>query len=110
MTQDQPFSKFSHIDGKIIAIISYFSIIGWIIALIMHGKKPSKLAAFHLRQTLGLVLTWVLLTFIPLIGWLLAFPILVLWAIGLYNAYEGKMQPLPYLGAFYQQSFNSLIE
>ncbi|TRX56778.1 DUF4870 domain-containing protein [Thalassomonas sp. M1454] len=110
MTQDELFSKFNKVDSKTIAVISYLSIIGWIIALLLHGKNPSKLAVFHLRQSLGFILTWVLLTFIPLIGWILALPVLALWCIGIYNAFEEKMLPVPFLGDFYQHSFNSLIE
>ncbi len=101
--------KFSQANGRTIAMISYFSIIGWVIALLMHGKNPSHLSAYHLRQTLGLLLTWVLLSFIPLIGWLLALPVLILWAYGLYYAFNERMLPIPILGDFYQQSFNSLI-
>lgn len=110
MTQDQLIKKFTNADGKTIAIIGYLTIIGWVLALIMHGKNPSALSAFHLRQMLGLILTWVILSFIPLIGWALAFPVLILWAIGLYNAFEGQIRPIPILGPFFQQSFNSLIE
>ena len=110
MTYDQINNKFTNADGRTIALISYLTIIGWILALLMHGNNPSKISAFHLRQTLGFLLTWVLLTFIPLIGWLLAIPVFVLWAIGLYNAYEGEMTPVPFIGEFYQQSFSTLIE
>lgn len=103
------FEKLSSASGRTIAVVSYFSIVGWVIALLMHGKNPSHLAAYHLRQMLGLILTWVLLSFIPLIGWLLALPVLVLWGYGVYYAFNARMLPVPILGDFYQESFNSLI-
>ncbi|WP_371372355.1 DUF4870 domain-containing protein [Thalassotalea aquiviva] len=102
--------KLTRADGRTIAVICYLSIIGWVIALIMHGNNPSRLSAFHLRQMLGLILTWVLLSFIPFIGWILALPVALLWLIGLFDAIKGRLYPIPILGEFYQQSFNTLIE
>ena len=39
-------------DGKMIAIISYFTLVGWIVAFVLHQQSSPKssLAAFHLRQ------------------------------------------------------------
>ncbi|WP_221932871.1 DUF4870 domain-containing protein [Thalassotalea sp. PS06] len=105
MIQQKPISK----HGKNVAIIAYFTLIGWIIALIMFGQKPTRLAAFHLRQSLGLFLTGVVLSFIPLIGWALVFPLLVLWVVGLIQACEGEAKPLPVVGNFYQQTLRHMI-
>jgi len=105
MIQQKPISK----HGKNVAIIAYFTLIGWIIALIMFGQKPTRLAAFHLRQSLGLFLTGVVLSFIPLIGWALVFPLLVLWVVGLVQACEGEAKPLPFVGNFYQQTLRHMI-
>ncbi|TKB44777.1 hypothetical protein E8M12_10760 [Thalassotalea mangrovi] len=105
MIQQKPINK----HGKNVAIIAYFTIIGWIIALLMFGQKPTRLAAFHLRQSLGLFLTGVVLSFIPLIGWILVIPLLVLWLIGLIQACEGEAKPLPMVGNFYQQTLRYVI-
>ena len=110
MTQYHLDDKAFKVDGKTIAIISYLSIIGWVVALLLHGNNPTSFAAFHLRQTLGLLLTWVLLSFIPIVGWILALPVLVLWAFGLYYAFDHQCKPVPVIGNFFEQSFNSLIE
>jgi uncharacterized membrane protein len=99
-------------DGKSIAIISYLTIIGWIIAYVMHGNNKTQLGAFHLRQSLFLMITgfavsilqWILI-FIPLLGWiisiLLYFVLLglfVLWIIGLIAAINGEEKEVPLLG------------
>ncbi|MEJ8843510.1 hypothetical protein WG954_14060 [Lacibacter sp. H375] len=99
------------LDGKSIAIISYLTIIGWIIAFVMHGNNKTQLGAFHLRQSLFLMLTgfgvsilqWVLIL-IPIIGWiisiLLYFVLLglfVLWIIGLIAAINGEEKEVPVL-------------
>ncbi|WP_068546447.1 DUF4870 domain-containing protein [Thalassotalea crassostreae] len=110
MTQAHFDDKTFKFEGRTIAILSYFTIVGWIAALILHSNNPTRLGAFHLRQSLGLFLTWVILSFIPVIGWLLAVAIIALWAIALYGAIESQEKELPYVGEFFQQSFNSLIE
>jgi uncharacterized membrane protein len=107
----------STMDGKSIAIISYLTIIGWIIAYVMHGNNKSQLGIFHLRQSLFLMLSgfsiaiaqWIFFL-IPIIGWiisiLLYFVLLglfVLWIIGLIAAINGEEKQVPVLGAKAQQ-------
>ncbi|KGJ99685.1 DUF4870 domain-containing protein [Thalassotalea sp. ND16A] len=110
MTQYHVDDKAFKADGKTIAIISYLTIIGWVVALVLHGNNPTNLAAFHLRQSLGLFLTWVVLSFIPIIGWIFALPVLILWGIGLYHAFHENITPVAVIGEFFQRSFNTLIE
>ncbi len=96
-----------------VALLAYITIIGFIIAIVMHGNKKTALGAYHLRQALGLFLTWfvgsMVLALIPLIGWtLLPFYVItmVVFAIlGIVNAVNGKQKPLPVLGAKYQEWF-----
>ncbi len=42
-------------EGKTIAIISYLTFIGTIIAFIMNQNKQNSFASFHIRQTVGLM-------------------------------------------------------
>ncbi|HET7537816.1 MAG TPA: hypothetical protein VFJ90_15260, partial [Candidatus Didemnitutus sp.] len=44
-------------EDKTVAILSYITLIGFIIALVMHGSNKTKLGAYHLRQTLGFVIS-----------------------------------------------------
>lgn len=58
-------------DGKTIAIIAYITLIGFVIALVMNNDKKLPLATFHIRQTLGLMLTSLvigMIGIIPILG------------------------------------------
>lgn len=103
--------------GKTIAILSYITLIGWIVAIVMHGSNKTQLGAYHIRQSLGFMifsiafmivfslLTFAILMAAPLTGivfslltWLLYIGIIVLWIIGLINAINGQMKPIPIIG------------
>lgn len=103
-------------EDKTVAIVSYLTLIGFIVAVVLHGNKKTQLGAYHLRQSLGLMITfvvcWVLnivLAFIPIIGWLTIMVVwlglLVIWLIGLVNAAGGKFKPVPVLGTYYEKWF-----
>ncbi len=92
-----------HKMAVLVAVISYFTLIGWIVALVIYDKHQSSLASFHLRQSLGLIITGALLTFVPLIGWLLGIGVLFAWCIGIYGAIKGREYKVPLLGDIYQQ-------
>ena len=104
-------------EDKTVAIVSYLTLIGFIAAVIIHSNKKTKLGAFHLRQTLGLILTSfvsIVLVVIPIIGWI-AIPIfwifmLVCWVIGLIAAINGEMKPMPLVGPLYQKWFGTTFD
>lgn len=99
-------------EDKTVAILAYITLIGFIIAIVMHGNNKTKLGAFHLRQALGLIAlsvgTWILLIilmFIPFIGVIFALLSPFLWLgvlalviIGIINASGGQEKPLPIIG------------
>lgn len=109
-------------DDKTIAIISYLTIIGWIISYIQYGSNKSQLAAFHIRQSLFLMICAFLVSilslffaFIPYMGWLISlainvamFGFLILWIIGLINAANAEEKPLPVLGNKAQDIFKGI--
>jgi uncharacterized membrane protein len=94
-------------DGKTIAIISYITFIGWIIALIMNQDKKDDLARFHIRQSLLLMLASILGS-IPILGWIWGIFILVLWIMGLIAAINGEKKEVPLLGKLAQDWFKGL--
>lgn len=105
-------------NSKTIAIVAYITLIGWIVAIVMQNSEnsKSKLAGFHLRQALGIMLTGlaggIVLTIIPFIGWFLL-PIMyvfvfVLWILGLISAANGEEKPVFLLGDFYQKIFQGI--
>ena len=66
-------------DGKTIAIISYLTIIGWVIAYVMNSNNKSQIAFYHLRQSLFIMVAafafyfiQIMLLFVPFLGWLVA--------------------------------------
>lgn len=89
--------------SKVVSVLSYLTLIGWLIAIALYGKHKSYSTSFHLRQSLGLIITGALLAFIPLIGWLMNIAVCVAWAFSLYHAAQGNQQKVPFLGDFYQK-------
>ena len=101
-------------NGKLPAIVSYLTIIGWIIGMILHQNNPSSLSAIHLRQTIGLYIIWLLLSVVsialsPFIISIASIFIAVLWLIGLLNAVGGKELALPVIGNFIEKTLKPYI-
>ncbi len=103
-------------EDRTVAILAYITLIGFIIAIVMHSSKKTALGAFHLRQVLGLFVTGVafglsviVLAFIPILGWLAILlgwlSLLALVIMGLIAAASGQMKPVPVLGEKYQKWF-----
>lgn len=109
-------------NGKTIAIISYITLIGWIIAYVMYGNNKTPLAAYHLRQTLTLYIVslglWIiemLLALIPVIGLIIGIlmifvyiALFVFWVMGLISAVNGQEKPMPVFGAKAQEWFKGM--
>lgn len=93
-------------EGKTIAIISYITIIGLIIAYILNNSKHNSFAQFHIGQSVRIVvlafanylLAWVLPSSLGLITTLISLAIFVLIILGIVNAANGKTTPLPVIG------------
>lgn len=64
-------------EDRTVAILTYLTIIGFIIAIVIHSSKKTALGSFHLRQGLGLI-----------------------------AAATGQQKPAPVLGAQYQKWFS----
>lgn len=92
-------------EDKTAAILSYITVIGFIIAIVLQGQKKTRLGAYHLRQSLGIYLVGVVsgvLAFIPVIGWVLMpvvwLGLVVVWVMGLIAAAQGRLTPVPLIG------------
>lgn len=120
-TFSEPLPVSSASEDKTTAIVSYLTLIGFIVAVIMHGSKKTRLGAYHLRQSLGLMLTSIvvavlatILAFIPFVGWLAGVAawvgIFVLWVMGLLAAINGELKPVPVVGIHFQQWFGSAFD
>lgn len=100
--------------GKTSAIISYILIVGPLIALSMNSDTKSQYAAFHIRQGLGLTLSFIVLgvsisyfenIYIAASMWIF---ISLLAIYGIVSAANGSTRPLPILGTLFQKIFKSL--
>lgn len=98
-------------EGKTAAITSYILIIGVFIAMSMNAENKNPFASFHIRQALGLSLTFISLGLIisnfdnPMISISMWVFLSVLWTYGIFSAIKGETKPIPLLGAFFQKWF-----
>jgi uncharacterized membrane protein len=106
-------------EDRTVAILTYVTIIGFIIAIVMHSSKKTALGTYHLRQGLGLfvsaVVLWLgcmVIAFVPvvnlvmfLLGPLVCIGLFVLWLMGLIAAVNGQQKPMPVVGEHYQKWF-----
>lgn len=93
---------------KVTGIVSYITIIGWIIAFLAGDKEGAK---FHLNQSLVLFVVNLvnslivsrILGLIPLVGAIVSFVIsialMVCWILGLVYAIKEEEKELPFIGA-----------
>lgn len=103
--------------NKVLAIISYITIIGWLIAFFSRDKSQNNnLANYHLKQSLGLVivsiivniLLTIVVSIVPSLGFLLFFGyvFLIFMVLGIINANNEKRKPLPVIGTVFENKFS----
>lgn len=109
-------------NGKTVAIVSYITWIGWIIAYVLHGSNKTSFGAFHLRQTGFIHLVSIALWLISLIftgirglGWIISVLVgiasiilFVLWIIGLLGAINNEEKKVPIIGDMAQSTLAGL--
>ncbi|TXE08684.1 hypothetical protein ES711_06670 [Gelidibacter salicanalis] len=95
-------------DGKNIALIAHLTLIGWIVALVMNNTTKSEFGAFYIRQMLGLMLLGLVLSFVPIVGWIINLGVLILWIISLIGAVNGEKKLTPIVGDYFQDWFKSI--
>ena len=101
-------------EGKTAAITSYILVIGVFIAMSMNAENKNSFASFHIRQALGLSITFISLGLIisnfdsgmlSISMWIF---VSVLWSYGIFSAINGATTPLPLLGDLFQKAFKSI--
>ncbi|WP_299527248.1 hypothetical protein [uncultured Lutibacter sp.] len=101
-------------EGKTIAIISYITFIGTIIAFIMNNDKHNSFAAFHIRQVIGLSLFWLINGFAiglyvnSMVAGAISLILFVLWIIGFVGAIQGEEKRVPLVGDLFQDWFKNI--
>jgi uncharacterized membrane protein len=106
-------------DKKTLSIISYITIIGWVIAYFSFKDKTEKssLEKFHLKQSLGLgvigvvygIVVQIVASIVPSIAMILTLGnlvIFILWILGIMNASKEEEKPLPLIGNMFVDKFD----
>nr|WP_315213455.1 hypothetical protein [uncultured Flavobacterium sp.] len=95
--------------GKTAAITSYILGIGVFIAMSMNAEDKNQFASFHIRQGLGITLTFISLGLIisNFDSLMISAPmwifISVLWSYGIFSAIKGETKLVPLLGIYFQK-------
>ena len=116
-------------NGKNVGIISYITIIGWLIAYFaMHNDKKTELGSYQLRQTLllyivgfGIYIVWAVVVsallfsfsltlawLFLLVDWVIRLGLFALWLIGFIGAVNGQKKPIPLIGDKAQTMFKGI--
>lgn len=92
-------------DKKITGILSYITLIGWLVAYFAGDREGAK---FHLNQSLVLLLANIIssaIAFIPVVGGIvssiLTIVLLIFWIMGLVYACQDKEKEVPLLGSIH---------
>ena len=93
-------------NARILATVSYLTIVGWLIALCFCSHYKSTLTTFHLRQSLGLIISAAILSFVPLIGWLFLCVLAWYWLLSIVHAFKGDFYQVPWIGIYFQEHFS----
>lgn len=101
-------------EGKSAAIVAYLTIVGTIIAYFMNNDSKNPFASFHIRQALGIHITFYVLG--VLISWFDSWWITVpfwifigiLLIYGLLAAIQGERNLVPLLGEKFQKWFSTI--
>lgn len=111
-------------EAKTIGIVAYITFIGFIIALIMNNNKSGEtksFGAFHLRQSLGLLIVSLGISIIQsmivtspptLTGFssITSIIIFVFMILGIMNASKGERKELPLIGEYIEKTFKNTFE
>lgn len=101
-------------DPRMVSIISYLTLLGWIIAYLLN-KPKSEIISFHMRQSLGTNLLFLASSFcfaIPIIGWFAGIAGylvgVIMWVLGLIYAIQEEEKVVPFLGDRFQDWFQGV--
>jgi uncharacterized membrane protein len=102
------------ISGKTIAIISYITWIGTLIAFLLNNQQRNLFASFHIRQAIGisvfsLINSFILLNYIDL--WVVGAIGMVLFVfriIGVIGAFQNEKRKIPFVADLFQDWFKGI--
>lgn len=108
-------------NNKTLAIVSYITIIGWLIAYFSYKNQPEKdsFVTYHFEQSLGVfifsviisIIAGILVSVVPalsLLFSLISLIPLILLVLGIINASNEVTKPVPLIGVFFEKKFSFL--
>jgi uncharacterized membrane protein len=92
------------------AALSY--VLGWLTGIVFLIIEKDPFVRFHAMQSIVVFGALTILSFLPVLGWLLS-PILmvlgfVLWLVLIYKAYQGEEFELPVVGQFARKQLGKM--
>lgn len=105
-------------NNKTLSILSYITIIGWIIAFVKSKdlSPKSDLVTYHLKQGFGIflltfainIILSVVLAIVPSLYFLsyIGYALLILWIFGIINAANEQKKPIPVVGKMFEDKFS----
>ncbi|WP_034670530.1 import component protein [Chryseobacterium populi] len=106
---------------KTLAIVSYITIIGWLIVYFSYKNQREKnsFVTYHLEQSLGVfvfslivsVISGILMSAIPTLSIFFSLiPLipLILLVLGIINALNQVVKPVPVIGGYFEKKFTFL--
>lgn len=106
-------------DNKTLSMLSYITIIGWLVAYFVNKEEANDLRKYHLEQGFGLFLSAIVLNVaasiimrtsfsLGFLGSLVGLFILILAIMGIIAASKEEKKPLPLIGHLFEGKFNFL--
>jgi uncharacterized membrane protein len=104
MSADNPKTS-TGLDQNVASLLCY--VLGWVTGVVfLILEKDNKVVKFHAMQSIvtfgAITVIQIILGFIPVVGWILAWIVwvltIILWIILMVRAYQGQMWKLPVAG------------
>ena len=103
----------SGMDENVAGLLSY--VLWWVTGIVfIIIEKENRFVRFHAFQSIfafgAITVIQIILSFIPIIGWILGILIwigsIILWVVCMLKAYQGKMFKLPIVGNMAEKQVN----
>lgn len=101
-------------EHKVNAMISHFTIIGAIVAILMNNEKKNEFVSFYNRQTLGMFLCFHIGGYLIgyfdswIASWVYWAFFAILWFISFIGVMNNEMKLVPVVGEHFQKWFKNL--
>jgi len=102
-------------NNKTLSIVSYITLIGWLVAYFSGKENADSLLKYHLKQSFGLMIVsiifnialTILISIVPSLSFLglAGLVFLVILIIGIINAANEVEKPLPLIGKMFEGKF-----